>query len=409
MSRLCEADCEAFPRQEAGTWCLGLIDPSYWRRYLLSYNVLGAVHLASALCARHSWRADQLLSSRHKGFQSAGAAVSKTFVCVALIGADAPAFADTVWMKNGDRLTGTVKVFDGSKLVVDTEYGGSVALDMKRVKTLETVQPLLVRQAAYGSRVATSLKPADEGKVIIADIEAPQTVELASIQQLMSAKPSVQGVSWKGNIDMAADFKRAETNTNDYNFAFKTHAVSDRWRYAVDGEYHRETDDGVVGTDNWRMEYALDRSINKQWFWQGRLNYKHDNIENIQRQRTVGTGPGYQLWDNELGAFSLGSLLNRTDYKFTDDRAANFYSLALKWDYNCFLIGKTIVLFTSGEVGRPLSDVADYSLDAEAGLSYKLTEWASLNLKFEKDLITGTANGNDLDSSRYTAGFGVTW
>ncbi|MBA1243890.1 DUF481 domain-containing protein [Pseudomonas japonica] len=333
----------------------------------------------------------------------------RTLLCVAVTCTMSSAFADTVWMKNGDRLTGTIKVFDGGKLMLDTPYGGSIPVDMKQVKTLETDQPLLVRQDAYDSEVAKSLKPADEGKVILANGDAPKTVELASIQQLMKPKPLVQDLSWKGNIDAALDFKRAETNTDDYNIAFKTTARHGRWRHIADGEYNRETEDGVTGTDNWAMEYSLDRFITDQWYWQGRLNYKHDNIEDIRRQRTVGTGPGYQFWDNELGAFSLGGLLNRTDYQFADDTKENFYSVALKWDYNRFLIGKTVELFSTGELGRPLSNVADYSLDAEVGLRYKVTEWASLNLKYEKDLITGTSDNNDLDSSRYTAGFGVTW
>jgi hypothetical protein len=330
-------------------------------------------------------------------------------MCVAVTCTMSSAFADTVWLKNGDRLTGTIKVFDGGKLMVDTAYGGSIPVDMKQVKTLETDQPLLVRQDAYNTEVAKSLKPADEGKVILANGDAPKTVELASIQQLMKPKPLVQDLTWKGNIDAALDFKRADTDTDDYNLAFKTTARHGRWRHIADGEYNRESQDGNVDTDNWSMEYSLDRFITDQWFWQGRLNYKRDKIEDLERQRTVGTGPGYQFWDNELGAFSLGSLLNRTDYQFSDGTKENFYSVAMKWDYNRYLVGKTVELFSTGELGRPLSNVADYSLDADIGLRYKVTEWASLNLKYEKDIVTGTANGNNLDSSRYTAGFGVTW
>lgn len=46
-----------------------------------------------------------------------------------------PALADTVWMKNGDRLSGKIKVFDGGKLLLETPYGGSIALDWKQVQT----------------------------------------------------------------------------------------------------------------------------------------------------------------------------------------------------------------------------------------------------------------------------------
>jgi hypothetical protein len=334
---------------------------------------------------------------------------TRTLLCVAVTCTMSSAFADTVWLKNGDRITGTIKVFDGGKLMVDTAYGGSIPVDMKQVKTLETTQPLLVRQDEYDSEIAKALKPADEGKVILANGDAPQTVELASIQQLMKPKPLVQDLSWKGNIDAALDFKRAETDTDDYNLAFKTTARHGRWRHIADGEYNREAQDGSVDTDNWNLEYSLDRFITDQWFWQGRLNYKRDKIEDLQRQRTLGTGPGYQFWDNELGSFSLGSLLNRTDYEFADGKKENFYSVAMKWDYDRYLIGKTVQLFSTGELGRPLSNVADYSLDADIGLRYKVTEWASLNLKYEKEIVTGTASGNNLDSSRYTAGFGVAW
>ena len=55
---------------------------------------------------------------------------------MALAAASTATFADTVWMKNGDRLTGTIRVFDGGKLVLETDYGGTIPLDWKKVATL---------------------------------------------------------------------------------------------------------------------------------------------------------------------------------------------------------------------------------------------------------------------------------
>ncbi len=79
----------------------------------------------------------------------------------------------------------------------------------------------------------------------------------------------------------------------------------------------------------------------------------------------------------------------------------------MKWDYKRYLVGKTFELFSNGEIGKPLEDVADYSLDAAVGLRYRVTDWASLNMKAEKDLISGS--DSDLDETRYTLGFGVGW
>ena len=42
------------------------------------------------------------------------------------------------------------------------------------------------------------------------------------------------------------------------------------------------------------------------------------------------------------------------------------------------------------------------------GGRYKVTDWASLNLKAERDIVSGSDEA-DLSKTRYTAGFGVTW
>jgi hypothetical protein len=78
----------------------------------------------------------------------------------------------------------------------------------------------------------------------------------------------------------------------------------------------------------------------------------------------------------------------------------------MKWDYNRYLIGKKVEFFTNGELGKPLSDVANYALDAEMGLRYKVTDWASLNLKAERDIISGT---KDADLTRPATPQGLAW
>ncbi|MFB4379653.1 DUF481 domain-containing protein [Pseudomonas sp. LR-1a] len=332
---------------------------------------------------------------------------TRTLLCLGLSVAATTLMADTVWMKNGDRLTGTIRVFDGGKLMLETEYGGSIPLDWKKVATLESDRELLVKENDVTGERAKSLQAAEPGKVTLANGAAPKTVELASIKQIMKPKPLVEDFLWKGNVDVAMDYKRAERDTDDYDVDLKTQARHGKWRHNAQVDYNRELKDDVVSTDNWSTEYALDRFLDEKWFWQGRLEYKRDKIEDLARQRTVGTGPGYQFWDNELGAFSLAGLINRSDYEFANGEKENFYAISMKWDYNRYLVGKTIELFSNGEIGKPLEGAADYALDAEVGLRYKVTDWASLNMKASKDQVSGSEG--DKDETRYTLGFGVGW
>ena len=333
--------------------------------------------------------------------------LTRTLLCVTLSALSFPLLADTVWLKNGDRLTGKISVLDGGKLLVETSYGGSIPVKWNQVRTLESNQQLLVKESDVSGEVAKSLQAADDGMVTLSNGGTPRTVPLASITQIIHPKPIIQDLTWKGNVDVSLDYKRAETDKDDYDVAFKTSARHGMWRHNGSGSYNREYRDGITITDNWDAEYALDRFIDVHWFWQGRLEYKHDQIEDVRRQRTIGTGPGYQFWDNELGAFSLASLANRSDYKFANGNTEDFYSLAMKWNYNRYMVGKTFELFSNGEIGKPLENVADYELDAEVGLRYKVTDWASLNMKAERDIVSGAES--DLDETRYSIGFGVGW
>lgn len=333
--------------------------------------------------------------------------MSRTLLCLALSAATSPLLADTVWLKNGDRLSGTIKFFEGKKLLLETEYGGSIALDWKKIATLQSDQELLIKEGKITGERAKSLLAAEEGKVTLVNGEEPRTIELADVEQIMKPKPLVEDLTWKGNLDVALDYKRAETDTDDYEVDMKTQARHGLWRHNAEVGYDREYQDGVVATDNWATEYALDRFFDEHRFWQGRLEYKRDQIEELARQRTVGTGPGYQFWDNELGAFSVVGLLNRTDYEYANGENDNFYSASIKWDYNRYLIGKSMEVFSTGEVGKPLANVADYTLDTEVGLRYKVNSWASLNMKAEKDLVSGSEG--DMDETRYSLGFGIGW
>jgi hypothetical protein len=116
---------------------------------------------------------------------------SRTVLCLAIVSASTPLLADTVWLKNGDKLSGKIILFDGGKLLIQTEYAGAVPVDWKQVKTLESDQELLVKQDAYTGEKAKSLHAAEDGKVILANGEAPKTVELASVQQILKPKPVV--------------------------------------------------------------------------------------------------------------------------------------------------------------------------------------------------------------------------
>ncbi len=318
------------------------------------------------------------------------------------------ALADTVWMKNGDRLTGTIKLLDAGKLTLSTEYGGTISLDWKQVQTLESSKELLIRDETLRQDYLARLQRADQGTVVVvAPGVAQQPVELASLAQVMKPRPFINDALWKGKLDLGLNYKTASTRTEDYSARLDTEARHGRWRHNLDAAYTRKTDNTITTSHNYGGYVSSDRFLTDQFFWQGRAIYKRDQIEDLSRQTAIGTGPGYQFWDNELGAFSLAGLIGRVRYDYSHGGSDNFYAASLRWDYKRYLSSQRFELYTNGELMRPLDNAADISLDASVGVRYRLTDWVSWFMSYSRNQVSG--GRESLNEKRLTTGLGLVW
>lgn len=317
--------------------------------------------------------------------------------------------ADTVWMKNGDRLTGNVTLLNNSKLIIATDYAGEVTISWDKVSTLETQTPLIVKLSQDKEQKVKTIKPAKEGKLKLINGTNHQEIALNDIQQIIKPKPLVEDLIWSGKIAISLDNKRSDKDTNDFDVDFQTKLLHSNWRHTLTGEFNRKSTDGHVSTNNYQLDYTLDHFITKQWFWQTNGNFKLDHIEDLRKQYTLGTGPGYQFWDDSLGSFSLASLVNLSHYEYRDKSNTNFGAYGIRWNYDRYWLGKNIEFFTTGDLFRPLrSEVGNYTLDTNVGIRYKLTDWASLNFRINRNIVDAESDAN-INETRYIFGFGINW
>lgn len=314
--------------------------------------------------------------------------------------------ADTVWMKNGDRLSGTIRSLSNGKLVMDTSYGGTVSLSWNAVSTLSSDKPIDV-STSHNQSIKAQLEAADAGYIIVRRGDDEQRVKADKLEEFMKPKDQTKTISWTGNIDAGISLKKASTRTQDYNLAYNNKINVGKWRNDFGGTFDREKEDDTMNTENYSLRYALDYMFREQYFWQGRATYKRDWVEDISSQMLIGTGPGYQFWDNELGSFSLALLGGAFGYRYSDGSSDNHAGASVRWDYERNLRGKELIIFTHGDVGHSLDDDAIFSMDAEVGLRYRLTSWSSLNITYGHNLISGTRD--TLNERNFTTGLGVKW
>jgi len=111
---------------------------------------------------------------------------------------------DTLWFKNGDRVSGEIKSLAGGKVVIQTPYAGALSVDWSSISTLETTDPLLLRNGEFGEEYRAKLRVAAPGKVTVIERSKQQVLAIARITRLVKPKPRIADLSWSGNTDPTA-------------------------------------------------------------------------------------------------------------------------------------------------------------------------------------------------------------
>ncbi|ADO08662.1 hypothetical protein Pvag_0450 [Pantoea vagans C9-1] len=150
------------------------------------------------------------------------------------------AAADTVWLNNGDRLTGTIRYLSDGKLAIETHYAGTVTLAWNAVSTLASDNPVNVENKKTGEHYQVRLSSSDPGYVWVERNEQEQQVSVSRIDEFMKAKVRTDQLAWTGNIDAGVKVKKASTKTDDYSFALNTKLNQGKWRHDIGATYNRE-------------------------------------------------------------------------------------------------------------------------------------------------------------------------
>lgn len=330
----------------------------------------------------------------------------RLLLCSLLCAMSLPLFADTLWLSNGDRISGQVLALDGGQVVLQTAYAGRLLIDWKQVATLNTDTPLLLRRDGLDSR-AERLQAAEKGRVRLDDGQgAERSVALASISRMVAPRPLLKDARWEGNLDASLDLQRDQSSTNDWQVKGDTRIEAGRWRHVIGGEYNQQTQDGEQIEDNAELQYDLDRFFTRNWFVRGTLDLQRDDFSALQRQRSLGVGPGYRFWNDELGRFDLIGQVTRFHLQ-SDERELHFNALTLAWDYKQLLGATRFELYSKAQLQVPQIDDVDYVLDSEYGLRYRLNDWARLSLLYELD--QSRVYDRTQSQRHYTLGLGVGW
>ncbi|MCA1928373.1 DUF481 domain-containing protein [Rheinheimera sp.] len=270
-----------------------------------------------------------------------------------------------IWMKNGDRLTGTITQQNKDIVFLNLPYSGQVQLPRVQIDRIEQQQ-----------------------EVAVAAVPVDTTAGLVKNQPVRHY-----------SVDLTAGKKRSSSNTDNLGFKTAFEQRDANLRLTFDGRYDYETSNSLKKTHKYLLNPGADYFFASQLFWRNKVDYAQDFIASDYKNTDLSSGLGYSFYDTAELRLELIALagLKRTHFRETaglelflgDRQRLDFRHLQLEWDLRYVWPGSSFEIFSEGSYLKPVNQPVRYieflqEIDLSSGVHYYLTE--RIRLSFSVDL-----------------------
>jgi putative salt-induced outer membrane protein YdiY len=301
---------------------------------------------------------------------------------VALAGVAAPARADEVVFKNGDRVTGTVTEVAGGKLKIAGTLAGDVEVPLADVRTFSTDAPLRIR-LADGTIVEqrVSAAPGDESGIV-----AGKGAALTPIGDIRGADAGAG--RWSGSVVGGLLVTSGNSETMTASVGALAVRRGDDDRITLDAQYlFARSEDDVTGDDEttldyWRVSGKYDYFFTEKFYGFALARAERDRVAELDLRAFGGAGVGYQWVENDVWNFYTEAGLGWTYEDYEDAGDDDYVTARLAYHYDRRL-REGVAFAHNLEYLPSLEDGEKFNLNADAGLRVDLTDKLFAEFKVE--------------------------
>jgi putative salt-induced outer membrane protein YdiY len=339
--------------------------------------------------------------------------LSVALAALTLLGLGAQqAGADTVYMKGGDRLSGTIVSKDADLLTVKTAYSeAEIVINWADVESVETDKParFMLNDKTLMDAQATR---ASESTVVLKAGDTVTTTPLAmSDIAYINPPPHVsgEGVSTSGRLNLGLTANRGNTDNDQLFYDAEAVARSLKNRFTIGATGETKNEEGEETARKNRGYFKYDHFLTEKWYAYANTDVQEDKFKDLNLRTTLGGGAGYQFFDTGQRSLSLegGLTYVNEDYDLADDDSYAAGRWAVR--YMQFLLNDKAQFFHDHEGIVSVEDPDDMIFRAQTGLRFPLVENLSATLQYNVDWQNNPPEGFDSTDSAYIVSVGYLW
>ncbi|GEM_PF-2216064 len=320
------------------------------------------------------------------------------------------ALADTLFLKNGDVLTGTIRQLTDKSLEFRTPWAGVVKIKLAAVESMESEELLWLRLKGQDNFRLVSLRSRDR-KTWLYD-QTGQCVPLKKKSQLAFLQAESLDKDfwfWNGELTVSLSLDQGRTRRGGLQTFGHTTVRDSSNRHILRWDMEHVVEKSRTKTREQHVNYDYNHFISQKMYLLGTGQWFYDTDENFRWRASAGAGAGYQLWNTpdsdlktDVGISHLWEAYRRRD---------NQKQWALRWGlgYVRSLSDGLVAKFNSSTFYRPKS-AAHLLWEMQAGLKYKISSSFSFDLRYQLEQeSTGGSGPREPVQKQLTLGVGYSW
>lgn len=295
--------------------------------------------------------------------------------CLVLLWFSPITWAGVVELLNGDRLSGELVSIDEENLLWRSTNFGEQSIKKTNIKNIQTDVALKIN----GNKSPCRLEPM-EAEYLRYRCEASERTKRASLLRVKTVVPYEEFKKGTyvhhGRINLWGAYSRGNEVREEWNTQGELSVRRSDFRHVVKGEFARASWNYSRPQERWSANYSLDWFFGEHWFWYNSLLTGADPQRGMRTYERLGSGAGYQFFENKTMALSLKSglaFLDESyqlptnlvgDYKLED----NFTAVGFAVDFR-YKLPWGVGFFHNNEMLQSMKDDPNLQLKTSTGLS----------------------------------------
>ena len=317
-------------------------------------------------------------------------------------------WADTVWMNNGDVLSGEIVKLDSGKLSLRTSYAGTIELDWRYVTALDSDKTFWVSLIGENAARLRRFEGRETGITVIDDSGQKRSFSAVWPVAAIHIEQPVIADTWELGGNLVASLDSKSGNDNEWLIGVEGKLnIDDQWnKNAFYWDIELEDDDGIKSSE-WQVGYSYSRYLDEHRFVQGAAEQEYDSQEDLRIRTSLGGTLGYRFWETAAGALKTSGGISQLWEDYQTNASQRDYALTWIFNYRT-RINKNWEYFANSRTFFRLKQSATL-VNINQTLRIGLTNHITWNLTHIVDYDSDPVDKSRNVDSRIKMGIGYQW